>query len=207
VAARREMIDRVLQAVRSAGLRPEGIDLSAFAMVRALHRADTSQEQVLYMAIGGLTNVAVAQGTSCRFTRASGTGLETMAVELAERRQLTLEHARGWLVHVGLDTPLEEIEGDEEIVAETRHVLLDGVRRIASGVRTSLDFHHGQGDDVAVTRAVLTGPAAGVPGFAAALGAELRVPVEEGAVTDESGVLQTRLTVAAGLAIEEAVQA
>ena len=38
VAARRDMVERVLAAVRAAGLRPEGIDLSAFAMIRALHR-------------------------------------------------------------------------------------------------------------------------------------------------------------------------
>ena len=36
VAARRDMIERLLSAARAAGLRPEGIDLSAFAMVRAL---------------------------------------------------------------------------------------------------------------------------------------------------------------------------
>ena len=39
VAARRDMVERVLAALRGAGLKPEGIDLSAFAMVRALHRA------------------------------------------------------------------------------------------------------------------------------------------------------------------------
>ena len=39
VAARREMVERVLAALRAAGLKPEGVDLSAFAMVRALHRA------------------------------------------------------------------------------------------------------------------------------------------------------------------------
>ena len=39
VAARRDMVERVLAALRGAGLQPEGVDLSAFAMVRALHRA------------------------------------------------------------------------------------------------------------------------------------------------------------------------
>src|SRR5439155_20111478 len=32
VAARRDMVDKVLAAARAAGLRPEGIDLAAFAM-------------------------------------------------------------------------------------------------------------------------------------------------------------------------------
>ena len=60
VAARREMVERVLAALRSAGLKPEGVDLSAFATVRALHRAGPDDELVLYLAIGGLTNLAVA---------------------------------------------------------------------------------------------------------------------------------------------------
>src|ERR671923_24273 len=113
VAARREMVERVLAALRSAGLKPEGVDLSAFAMVRALHRGGPEGEQVLYLAIGGLTNLAVARGTVCSFARASGSGVEALAVDLAERCQLTLEHAHGWLSHVGVEAPIEEIEGDE----------------------------------------------------------------------------------------------
>ena len=43
-----------------------------------------------------------------------------MASELAERRGLTLEHARGWLRHVGLLVPIDDLDGDPEIVAEAR---------------------------------------------------------------------------------------
>jgi type IV pilus assembly protein PilM len=114
VAARREMVERMLSALRGAGLKPAGIDLSAFAMVRALYRGGAGDEQVLYMAVGGLTNLAVARGPSCLFARASGGGTETLAVELAERGTLTLEHARGWLEHVGLQAPIEEVDGEPE---------------------------------------------------------------------------------------------
>src|SRR4051812_32480467 len=134
VAARRDMVEHVLTAVRGAGLRPEGIDLSAFAMIRALYRPEAQEEHVLYLAVGGLTNLAVAKGTTCLFTRASGGGVEALAIELAETCALTLEHARGWLEHVGLQQAIEEIEGDAEIVASARRVLLDGVRRIAAEV-------------------------------------------------------------------------
>jgi type IV pilus assembly protein PilM len=204
VAARRDMLDKVLAATRAAGLRPEGIDLAAFAMVRALHGAAPAGEQVLYLSIGGLTNLAVAQGATCLFTRVVGGGLEGIAIELAERRALTLDGARSLLAQVGLDRPLDALGGDAELVAETRTILLEGVRRIASDVRNSLDFHHGQGGDVAVERAVLTGPAAAVSGFAEALSAELDLPVERGAVAGApAGLDPERLAVAAGLAIEE----
>ena len=36
VAARRDMVSSLAQALRKAGLRPVGIDLSAFGMIRAL---------------------------------------------------------------------------------------------------------------------------------------------------------------------------
>ena len=203
VAARREMIERILAAVRGAGLRAEGIDLAAFAMVRALHR-DHHDEHVLYLAVGGLTNLAVTRGATCLFTRASAGGLDALAVELAERCALTLEHARAWLVHVGLEQPSELIEGDPEITRDARRVLIDGVRRIAADVRISLDFHAAQGAaDARVARAVLTGAAASVPGFAAALSAELGMPVDVGAVEGPRGLQPGRLAIAAGLAVTE----
>jgi type IV pilus assembly protein PilM len=206
VAARRDMVEHVLTAVRGAGLRPEGIDLSAFAMIRALYRPGAQDDHVLYLAVGGLTNLAVAKGTTCLFTRASGGGVEALAIELAESSALTLEHARGWLEHVGLQHGVEEIDGDAEIVTAARRVLLDGVRRIAAEVRNSLDFHLAQGGSAVVERAILTGPATSIPGFEVALASELGLPVTVGAVDGApAGIDGGRLAVAAGLAIEEAL--
>ena len=205
VAARREMVERVLAALRSAGLKPEGVDLSAFATVRALHRAGPDDELVLYLAIGGLTNLAVARGTECTFARASGSGVEALAIELAERAGLTLEHAYGWLAHVGVQDPVEDVTGDRQIVEHARQILLDGVRRIASEVRSSLDFHRMQEDAGTVSRAVMTGPASAIPGFDVALASELGIPVEQGLVDGApAGVDAGRVTVAAGLALLEA---
>jgi type IV pilus assembly protein PilM len=205
VAARREMVERVLSAVHAAGLKPEGVDLAAFAMVRALSQPNAEDEHVLYLAVGGLTNLAVARGRTCTFARASGSGIEALAVDLAERCQLTREHSRAWLVHVGLETPIDQIEGHTEIVGEARRVLLDGARRIAADVRSSLEFHRMQDDAGSVARAVLTGSAVAIPGFAAALGSELGIAVEP-AVVDGApdGIEAGRVTVAAGLAVAEA---
>jgi type IV pilus assembly protein PilM len=205
VAARREMVERVLGALRAAGLKPEGIDLSAFAMVRALHRPDADDEQVVYLAVGGLTNLAVARGLLCSFARASGSGVEALAVELAERSELTLEHAHGWLSHVGLEMPVETIDGDPAIVEDARRILLDGVRRIAADVRSSLEFHRMQDETAGVARAIVTGSATAIPGFAAALASELGMPVEQGAVDGAfEGIDAGRMTVAVGLALTEA---
>jgi type IV pilus assembly protein PilM len=204
VAARRDMVDRVLAATRAAGLRPEGIDLAAFAMIRALHRPGP-EEPVMYLSVGGLTNLAVAVGPRCLFTRVVGGGTEALAIELAERKRLTLEHSRAWLDHVGLRAPVQEIPGDEAIVTEARAVLQDGVRRIAVEARNSLDFHAAQGAQPHVERVALTGAALSIPGFAEALGAELGLPVETATVAGAPAELVAgRLSIAAGLAITEA---
>jgi hypothetical protein len=79
------------------------------------------------------------------------------------------------------------------------------VRRIASDVRSSLDYHGMQDETGSVSRAIMTGPATGIPGFAAALASELGMPVEHGVVDGApDGLEPGRVTVAAGLALEEA---
>jgi len=106
VAAQRDMIERLLAAVRRAGLSAEGVDLSAFALIRSLYRADPEQTgRVLYLNVDGLTNLAIAEGTTCRFTRVVGSGLEGMAGELAERRSIALAEARALLAAVDLSAP------------------------------------------------------------------------------------------------------
>jgi type IV pilus assembly protein PilM len=207
VAARRDMIDRLLEAVRKAGLRPHGIDLSAFAMIRALHQPDRVAA-TLYMNVGGMTNLAIAVGSTCVFTRVVAHGTGAMAGELAERRGLTLEHAHAWLKHVGLQAPVDGIEGDEQIVTEARTVLTDGVRRIADDVRNSIDFHSMQEGAATVEVAVVTGPAVSIPGFSDQLGEEISLPLEIGLVEQLregsiDGFDAGQLAVATGLTLEE----
>jgi type IV pilus assembly protein PilM len=207
VAARRDMIDRLLQAARTAGLNPQGIDLKAFAMIRALHRRG-STDPVLYVNVGGITNLAVAEGVTCTFTRAVPYGTEAIAGELAQRRALTLEHAHGWLVHVGLTEPVEDIDGDESIVEEARAVLSEGARRVGHEVRNSLDFHSAREGATTVARVVLTGPAVAIPGFADEVAGRIGLPFEVGLVDEAKpggfgGVDAGRLAVAAGLTVTE----
>jgi type IV pilus assembly protein PilM len=203
VAVRRDLVERMVASAQEAGLEVVGIDLSAFGMVRALHPAGET-DAVLYVNLAGLTNVAVANDTGCLFTRAATGGLEAMVSTLTERRGLTLEHARGWIQHVGLEAPLSTIEGDAELVAAVRQTLEDGVHTIADTVRNSLNFYRMQESAEVVDRAVLTGPAVKIAGFAARLAEQLQMPVVPHVIAGEAGEIDLgRLTVAAGLAVEE----
>jgi type IV pilus assembly protein PilM len=109
VAAQRDMIERLLVAVREAGLRPEGIDLSAFALIRSLYEAEPEGAgRVLYLNVDGLTNLAIAEGHICRFTRVVGSGLEGLAAEVAARRGIAITEARELLAAVDLTVPADD---------------------------------------------------------------------------------------------------
>jgi type IV pilus assembly protein PilM len=111
VAAQRDMVMRLLGAVRDAGLRPEGVDLSAFALIRSLHRLDEQHAgRVLYLNVGGLTNMAIAEGSVCHFTRVVSGGLESMATAIAERHGIALLKARSLLASVNLETTKPETQ-------------------------------------------------------------------------------------------------
>ncbi len=209
VAARREMIERLLVATRTGGLRLEGIDLSAFALIRALHRPSDGEAQVAYINIGSMTNLAVASGTQCLFTRVVPFGVESMVSDLAARGGLTSEHARGWLRHVGLSRQLSEIEGEPRVVAAAREVLEHGAARMAGEIRQTLDFYATQTGGGLTERAIITGAGASLEGAAERVVAELGVPVEVRTVSEQqagasAGIDLARLTVAAGLTTTEA---
>ena len=105
VAARRDMVTGLLGVLRGAGLTPEGIDLSAFGMIRALSNGQEEQPTeglpgttILYCYLGAATNLVVANGEDCLFTRTSSVGVETIAEAVADREELSIDKARDWLL-------------------------------------------------------------------------------------------------------------
>ena len=80
-------------------------------------------------------------------------------------------HAHQWMLHVGLTAPLDDVDGDPDLVAAARAALEDGVRELADGIRTSLNFFRTQDAAAPVERGVVTGPAVKIAGFVERLGA------------------------------------
>jgi type IV pilus assembly protein PilM len=214
VAARRDMIAHSLAPVREAGLEPVGVDLSAFGMIRALGEvrpAGETKEQLpgqhtaLYCNFGDVTNLAVARGRSCLFTRVSPVGLEDIIASLATSTGLSREHARMWLDHVGLERPLAEIDGDQDAVSKSRTALENGASALLDELRLSLDFYGAQEGAVPVERVVLCGPGSNIAGFAAHLQPVLGLPIEIGRPEPLAGLDPTtaaRMTLPFGLALE-----
>lgn len=217
VAARRDMVASFLEPARRAGLDPIGVDLSAFAMIRALagagRRGEGGEEgasrpeaAVLYCCVGDVTNLAVARGRACLFTRVSYAGTGPIAAQLAASAGLTDQHAAQWLAHVGLERPLAEIEGDPEIVAATRQSLEAGLKGLVDELRLSLDYYGSQEGAVPVERIVLAGPASAIAGFAGQMEERLKLPLVVARPEALSGLDESwaaRLTLPFGLALED----
>lgn len=216
VAARRDMVSSFLEPIRRAGLHPVGVDLTAFGMIRALAGADAvagagdgaqepAAEAVLYCNLGDVTNLAVARGRACLFTRVSLVGLGTIAARLASAHGLGHEHANQWLAHVGLERSLEELEGDPEVLAEARRALEEGVSGLVDELRLSLDYYGAQEGALRVERVALCGPGSAIPGLAGRIEAGLGLsiaPVRPLALSGFDERAAARLTLPYGLALE-----
>lgn len=218
VAARREMVEAFLSAMRRAGLEPVGIDLSAFGMIRAFEgieaaplpggeggpaAGDAAAPATLYCSVGDVSNLAVVRERSCLFTRVSQVGLGEFAAQLGAARGLDPEVATQWLHHVGLEAPAEAIEGDPETVADARRVLELGVGSLVDELRMSLEYYATQEGVPAVGRIVLCGPGSTLAGLPAAMeGVGLPLTVERpGALASLDQTSAARLTLPYGLAL------
>jgi type IV pilus assembly protein PilM len=101
VAAREPMIMRLVDAVRGAGLRPDGIDLSAFALMRIIAPENEPEPAParVYCHMGGVTNLAVGVGNTCVFTRPLATVWDGGSAEfisaLAEEIRLSMDYYMG----------------------------------------------------------------------------------------------------------------
>ncbi len=212
VAARRDMVASLLDALRKAGLHPVGIDLSAFGMIRALDtepalpvegQEGQVQSTTLFCYLGDITNLAVARGGQCLFTRVAPFGMESIAQRVAERAEMSMEDARESLLDVGLEESIDAFEGDE-FAQGTREALEEGAAKLIDELRLSLDFYSAQEDAAAIEHVVVCGPGTSVPGLperiqvGLGLGIEVMAPAALQSLDEEDAA---RLTVSYGLAI------
>ena len=186
VAARRELVMRLVVAMREAGLQPVGVDLTAFGMIRALAGEgpdqgaepgepgnDSFTPATLYCSFGDVTNLAIARRFACLFARVSHSGLDQIASRLGERTGLEPGHARQWLGHVGLARPVEEIEGEPELVVAARAVLEEGAAILVDDLRLTLDYYGAQERSAPVGPIILSGDGSAIEGLPERLAADL----------------------------------
>jgi type IV pilus assembly protein PilM len=214
VAARRDMIHPLVQVMREAGLTPAGIDLSAFGMIRALggqngapvdETGELPVPTTLYCHLGDLTNIAVARGDGCLFTRVSPFGVETIADRLASREGISLDEARELLMEVGLEEELELFDGEDGSAA-AREELERGASKLSDELRMSMDYYGAQEGVTPIERVIVCGAGSSIPGLAERIRPDLGLEVSREAPRELFHLDPedaARLTVSYGLALGE----
>jgi type IV pilus assembly protein PilM len=211
VAAHREMVDTLVSAVRRAGLRVEGIDLEAFALIRSLvpHSAGERDGAHVLCHIGaGATNIVVSVDRMSQFTRLVGLGGVDLTNAVADQTGLAAHEAEALKAACGLlgDVPAG---WDQATVTRVRHALALAVRPLVQEIGRTIDFYRSQEFARPVERLVLSGGTALCSGLDRYVQQALGLEVEIGnplqnltRAADLSHDVATRAAVAVGLALD-----
>jgi type IV pilus assembly protein PilM len=214
VVAYRDLIDRYAAACKKAGLRLAGIDLEAFALLRALSPpapAETASSAIVVVSVGhDRTTFAVSDGRVCRFTRVLQWGGRSLDASIAKALDLSPSEAQPVKLALSLSEPSIPAGLTSEQAEQVRSAVLRAVHEFARELVSSLQFYQSQQGSLGIGEIILTGGTAQLPGFAAELsrllGVRTRVGdplmhVKVGKKVDREQQLGS-LTAAIGLGIE-----
>jgi type IV pilus assembly protein PilM len=213
VVAYRELVERYVNACRKAGISLAGIDLEAFALLRALGApGDRGASALVGVTIGhDRSTFAVSDGRVCEFTRVVEWGGSSLNVALARVFDSTPSEVEGLKRTLSLDGTVQP----DDLSPEQLATALDAVRRqvqtFARELVSSLQFYQNQPGSLGIGEVVLTGGTAHLPGLAAELerliGVRVRVgdPLARLKVSKRLGAPEQvgSLAVAIGLGIED----
>ena len=214
VVAYRDLIDRYVAACKKAGIRLVGIDLEAFALLRALAPPPTSEpasSAIVVVSVGhDRTTFAVSDGQACQFTRVLEWGGRSLDTSIAKALDLSPSEAQPIKLALSLAEPSIPAGLTSEQSDQVREAVLRDVHEFARELVSSLQFYQSQPGSLGIGEIVLTGGTAQLPGFAAELsrllGVRTRVGdplthIKVGKKVDSEQQLGS-LTAAIGLGIE-----
>jgi type IV pilus assembly protein PilM len=179
VAARSDVLNQHVAALRAAGLEPIVVDMEPFALARAMVGGNGSgQHLVIYIHVGAAnTAIVIVDGTTPRVMRNVAFGGNTFTRLLAERLGVDFDKAEAVKLHLGTGSKDGASKLDPQQLEE---VLMTGLRDLTTEVRRSLEYYGGRYMGAVPERAVVTGGGALLPGLTKYLSIELDVPVEVG---------------------------
>ena len=186
VVAYRELIDRYVAACKKAGVRLAGIDLEAFALLRALGDplpadAPPSDAALVVVSVGhDRSTFAVSDGRVCEFTRVLDWGGSTLDVAIARE----LDCAPSEAEPVKRELSLAAANVPEGLTQDQADRAREAVRRqlqtFARELVSSLQFYQNQPDSLGIGEIVITGGTAHLGGVADELQRLIGVRVEVG---------------------------
>jgi type IV pilus assembly protein PilM len=216
VVAYRELVDRYVDACKKAGIVLSGIDLEAFALLRALSaprpETEAGDSALVAVAIGhDRSTFAVSDGRVCDFTRVLEWGGSALNVAIARALDLAPSEAETIKRAVSLSSP----DVPDGIAYEQYSLAVDAVRKqvhtFARELVSSLQFYQNQPGSLGIGEIVITGGTANLAGIAEELqrliGVRVRVgdPLARLKITKKLTLDEPMgsLAVAIGLGIED----
>lgn len=175
VVAYRDLIDGYVRAIRAADLQLAGVDLEAFALLRALAPLGppsdpTEASAVVAVSVGAeRSTIAVSNGLICEFTRVLEWGGRTMTEAIARHVGVEPDEAEQLKVAVGLEGEPEGADLDPDRVARTREALNESVEAFARELVASLQFYQSQANSLGIGEILIAGGTARLPGISGAL--------------------------------------
>ncbi len=174
VAAHRSLVLSLVEVVRSAGLRTQGVEFSPLALARAvlLSAGQAEEGADLLLNVGhSLTFVLVVADSRVPFGRTLAMGGEAFTQALAAGLGISREEAEARKLSMAISRPGEPpLEPASRLLEQRAYAFLEEIR-------TSLEYYQAQPGAVPVKRALVTGGGARLGGFLARLEETLRVPV------------------------------
>ena len=184
VVAYRDLVDAYVAACKEAGLRLAGIDLEAFALLRALSAPDTVDDErsaLVAVAVGAeRSTLAVSDGETCEFTRVVEWGGTALTGALARVLDVEVEEAERIKTELSLDGDGPAAGLSAESAGRARDALHIGLQTFARELVSSLQFYQGQPDSLGIREVVLAGGTAQLGGLAEVLERLIGVPVRVG---------------------------
>ena len=180
-AAYKEPIDHYVEACRAAGLELSGIDVEAFALLRAVaprngHVEDAPTVASVVVSIGhDRSTLAISDGTVCDFMRVLDWGGSKLEAAIAQELGLTGPEAAE--LKLELDLGSDAPDGDDPRAPFARAAVERELQTLARELVASLHFYQGQPGSLAISEVIVTGGTTRIPGLAEELERLTRVPV------------------------------
>lgn len=189
VAAATDMVDGFVEATAAAGLEPAGVDLTPFAVARAISPAargetGTAGAEAVVDVGAGVTSIFIHHSGEPRFVRILLVGGDDATNALASELGVSFDEAEAVKLDLGrgVGTP------DAQRTLQTR------VSALVEEIRGSLDYYVSQEGSEPVTSIIMTGGGSLTPGLVANVEQALRTQVRRATPLSQMNFSKSGLT-------------
>ena len=189
VAAATDMVEGFVTTATAAGLEPVGVDLTPFAVARAVSSAARGEAgqagaEAIVDVGAGITSIFIHQNGEPRFVRILLVGGDDATNALASEMKVSFEEAEAAKLDLGrgVGSP------------DAQRVLQSRVAALVEEIRGSIDYYMSQEEAEPVASVLITGGGSLTPGLASSLEQMLRLQVRRATPMSQMSFSKSGLT-------------